>query len=314
MTHVPVLMMEVIKLLEVKSEGIYVDATLGGGGHAQAILEASGPGGKLIGLDWDLEAIQFSEKRLKPYSERVRLFQTSFLEIEKVLEECQDWIPLEGNEMVDLQKRMPESPIQVDGILFDLGVSSFQIELPERGFSYRKEGPLDMRMDRRLKRTARDLVNLSSVETLSGILRTYGEERFAKRIANTIDRERRKSPIEGTLELAEIVRSAVPRPKAHKSIARVFQAIRIFVNQELDQLRVGLERAFEFLRPARRIGVISYHSLEDRIVKGIFRTLEEEGRMRWVTKKVVKPTSSEIERNRRARGAKLRVGEKVQLK
>jgi 16S rRNA (cytosine1402-N4)-methyltransferase len=318
MVHIPVLVEEVVELLDVKVGKAFVDATLGGGGHAQAILKASSPYGKLIGIDRDHEAIRMSEEILKPFENRTRLFHANFSEMEMILEKCESWIAAEDERVADTDMPVSGESLQVDGFLFDLGLSSFQIDYPERGFSYEREGPLDMRMNQRRREaalltegTAGEVVNNSSVEELTAIIKTFGEERFAKKISKAIERERRKEPILSTLKLAEIVRRAVPRPKAHKSVARVFQSLRIFINEELEELKRGLSIAFEHVKPGGRIGVISYHSLEDRIVKNFFRARKESGELEKITKKVVKSSFLEIERNRRARSAKLRVIEKL---
>jgi len=270
-----------------------LDATVGAAGHAEAILKRLGPTGKYIGLDQDADSLKFAEKRLSPYKRQVLLFQNNFVFM---------------NETV-----FNAGIFAVDGILMDLGLSSLQLEDPSRGFSFQHEGELDMRMDRRRQLTAKALVNSLNEKELGGLLWEYGEERFAKRIAAAIVHYRKKSPINTTKELAEIVEKSIPRkawPHRIHPATRTFQALRIAVNGELDALKEGLHQAVELLNPLGRLLVISYHSLEDRIVKQFFRTLNTSF-WRILTKKPVVPEAGEIQNNPRARSAKLRVLERV---
>jgi len=288
--HPPVMVGEVLEYLKPEGKKVIVDATLGGGGHAEAILKAF-PKVKVIGIDRDEEAIERAIKRLKPYEDRVSIYHGAFSQIDEVLE-------AEGVE-------------KVDGVLFDLGVSHFHLR-GERGFTYWKEQPLDMRMDKRQKLTAKDVVNEFSEKELAEIIFKYGEERFAKKIAREIVRRRKEKPIETTLELAQIVENVIPKRlwagrKKHPAM-KTFQAIRIFVNKELEEIKEGIPKAAEFLSPFGRLVVITFHSLEDRLVKGIFRNLKS---LKVLTKKPVLPSDEEVRENPAARSAKLRAGERL---
>jgi len=293
---------EVMALLRCEPGRTYVDATLGGGGHALEILKRTAPNGIVIGLDWDDEAISEAKKALMPFGERVKIFRENFIYLPEIL-----------NEM-----RVEE----VDGILLDLGLSSFQLEKEERGFSFREEGPLDMRMDQRLDQTAAYLVNRLSADELKDILRKYGEERWAKRIASAIVRERERGSIETTQRLRTIAHHAIPRrfhPRKIDPATKTFQAFRIRVNDELENLRRILETGWEFLRKGGRMCVISFHSLEDRMVKETFRKLEGRGAngsspeavMRVLTKKPIITSEEERRKNPRSRSAKLRCAERL---
>jgi len=288
--HPPVLLKESLELLKAYEGGVFVDATLGGGGHTEAILKAN-PENRVIGIDRDEEAIERAIERLKPYGDRVSIYHANFSQIGEVLKE-------EGVE-------------SVKGVLFDLGVSHFHLR-GERGFTVWKEQPLDMRMDRRQKLTARDVVNELSEKELAEIIFKFGEERFARKIAREIVRRRRKKPIETTKELAEIVEAVIPKKlwigrKKHPAI-KTFQAIRIYVNKEFDEIERGIPQAAEFIEPGGRIAVITFHSLEDRLVKNILKNLEG---FRVVTKKPIQPSEEEIERNPASRSAKLRAAERL---
>jgi len=289
--HLPVLLQEVIEYLKCQPDGIYVDGTVGSGGHAEAILERSSPTGKLIGLDWDEEAIQRARKKLALFGRRVELREKNFKDLRRVLE------------LLSVQA--------VDGILLDLGVSTEQLEDRERGFSFRWEGPLDMRMSRETKITAQDLLQLLSVSELSEILRQYGEERWANRIAKAIVRRRQTEPIHTTRELLQVLEKSLPRPfhrgRIHPA-TRTFQALRIAVNEELNNLQTFLDQCPDLLHPGGRLCIISFHSLEDRIVKDHFRRWAS---FRTLTPKPVVPSSEEVFLNPRARSAKLRVAEKL---
>ncbi len=298
--HIPVLVEEVISLLGCGPHQIFVDATLGGGGHALEILNRTAPDGIVIGMDWDEEAISEARKRLAPFGERARIFHENF-----------DHLP-------DILKIMKIE--QVDGILLDLGLSSLQLEKEERGFSLKSDGPLDMRMDQRREVTAADLVNQLSQEDLEKIFSEYGEERWARRIAKAIVEERRKGPILTTQALRRIVCRAIPKrfhPGRIDPATKTFQALRIRVNHELENLREMLKTGWSTLRKGGRLCVISFHSLEDRIVKETFRGLEkgtDQGAMammRVVTKRPITPSEEERRRNPRSRSAKLRCAERV---
>lgn len=300
--HLPVLLDEVLDLLNPDPGGIYVDGTLGAGGHGFAVLEASSPGGRLIGFDRDPDAIALASERLSSFGERFSAIHAPY------------------SEMGD---RLPEMGIAaVDGILLDLGYSSMQIDDPARGFSFREDGPLDMRFDSTGPFSAADLVNTATQEELADIIFRYGEDRHARRIARAIVEKR---PFERTGPFAEVVRAAQPRSKEKIDPAtRTFQALRIAVNDELGHLERVLPAAIDLLKSGGRIAVISFHSLEDRIVKNVFRDASrdylydpdkpfESGELtptlKPVTRKPVTASDQEIEANPRARSAKLRVAE-----
>jgi 16S rRNA (cytosine1402-N4)-methyltransferase len=303
--HIPVLVEEVIALLGCGPHRTYVDATLGGGGHSLEILKRTEPDGRVIGIEWDEEAIEVAKKVLSPFGERVKIFRENFVRLPGLLREME----IES----------------VDGILLDLGLSSIHLQNQERGFSFRGEGPLDMRMDQRLKVTAADLVNQLSLRELEETLWDYGEERWSKRIAKAIVEERDRSSIETTQALRGIIYRAVPRRFQSKRIdpaTRTFQALRIRVNRELENLRQVLEEGWPFLKKGARMCVISFHSLEDRIVKENFRRLEKGDAgglekkmvmmvMKVITPKPVTPQEKEQKENPRSRSAKLRCAERV---
>ncbi|HET6362780.1 MAG TPA: 16S rRNA (cytosine(1402)-N(4))-methyltransferase RsmH [Gemmatimonadota bacterium] len=302
--HEPVLLSETINLLQPRSNGLYLDGTLGGGGHAEAILEVSSPGGRLIGLDRDPRAIERSRIRLARFGDRVELHERNFAALAD----------------------SPElAAVRLDGALLDLGVSSAQIDEKARGFSYQQDAPLDMRMGPRGE-PARDLLARADIDDLTAILRRYGEERHARRVALAIVRERDRQPIESTGRLRQIVEGAVPKSEHPlKSVARVFQALRIAVNDELESLSSGLPQIVERLVEGARLVVISYHSLEDRIVKRYFRDLASDcicppglpvcrcgkrSEAAILTRRPLTPGEAEIERNPRARSARLRAIER----
>jgi 16S rRNA (cytosine1402-N4)-methyltransferase len=307
--HQPVLSQEIIHLLGPRPGGIVVDGTVGLGGHAEALLQAES-GVTVIGIDRDEEALSHAMRRLVPFKERVRLIHGNYRDCVEILE------------TLDIEK--------IDGFLLDLGLSSLQLDTPDRGFSFRLDGPLDMRMDTTQPVTAAELVNYSSEEELVRILRDYGEERFARRIVRAILATRAKEPIETTGRLAEIVYSAIPRkfhPKAIHPATRTFQALRIAVNEELANLKEGLEAGFQACTPGGVIAVISFHSLEDRIVKGFFRykalsctcppdfpicVCDKKVEMEIITKKPIIPSPEEVTNNPRARSAKLRAARKIE--
>lgn len=289
--HVPVLCDEVIDLLQPRDGGLYVDGTLGLGGHTQAILERSTPAGRVIGFEWDAEALARAQERLAPYQDRLRTVQASYADL-----------------LAELAALNVE---RIDGLLVDLGVSSLQLDRAERGFSFRTDAPLDMRMDRRNPVTAASLVARLSAEQLADMFYHYGEERQARRIARFLVEAREAEPVTTTGRLAEIVAAAVPRkfhpPRIHVA-TRVFQALRIAVNTELDNLVRLLETAPAVLAPGARIAVIAFHSLEDRIVKQAFAGNPA---YRVLTRRPIEPQPAETQKNPRARSAKLRVAERV---
>lgn len=307
--HQSVLLEEAVGALAVRPDGVYVDCTVGGGGHSLRIAEQLGPKGLLIALDQDDAALEAAARRLAPYRDRVRLVKRNFRHLAAVLAE--------------------QGIRRVHGILFDLGVSSPQVDEAERGFSYRFDAPLDMRMDPELSITAADLVNTWTEAELADLLWRYGEERFAKAIAREIVRTRTKTPIETTGELVEVVKRAIPAPARRTGphpARRTFQALRIAVNDELGALREGLEAAVAHLAVGGRVAVISFHSLEDRICKQAFQEWSRGcvcppglpvcacGRkplVRVLTKKPIVPSQEEVRRNPRARSAKLRIAERV---
>ncbi len=289
---------EAVEFLVTDPEGVYLDCTLGGGGHSEKILEKLGSGGRLIGIDRDQQAVAIARENLKKYADKTILVNDNFTNIEKVVQQY------------GLEK--------ADGILFDLGVSSMHLSSPERGFSFRLTGPLDMRMNQTDKLTAREIVNEWGEDELYRIFRNYGEERWAGRIARAIVKEREKQSFETTADLVNLIFRASPKTRARTKIhpaTRVFQALRIAVNQELENLKEALIAGEKILRnenlPERhgRMVVISYHSLEDRIVKHFFR----ENNFKILTPHPLRPEKEEIEANPRARSARLRAAEKGKL-
>ena len=301
--HIPVLTKEVLHYLNFKKGGgVYIDCTLGGGGHSKAILKNIYPDGLLIDIDQDIEAIEAAKVELKNFPGKVKLVKGNFRNLEDILSD----LKLEA----------------VSGIIFDLGVSSHQLKEKERGFSFREDSHLDMRMDQTQKFDASILINRYTEKELIGIFERYGEERLSKRIARLIVTERQKKPITTTRQLADLVIRALPKTKKRKKwrihpATRVFQAIRIEVNQELKALEKGLNQAINVLDDKGRICVISYHSLEDRIVKNLFKEVKREGiaqknyGLKILTKKPIRPSSEEVKKNPKARSAKLRVAEKI---
>ena len=306
--HTSVLLEEVLDNLAIRLDGIYVDGTLGGGGHSYHILERLTAGGRLIGIDQDTDAIAAASERLSEFGGAVTIVHDNYEHIGEVLRD------------LGIGK--------VDGILLDLGVSSYQLDNPERGFTYRTDAPLDMRMDRSSSLSAKEIVNTYPEEELTRILREYGEERCAARIASNIVKARSKKPLETTGELSAIVRASIParmREKGGNPDKRTFQAIRIACNRELDVLRDSLDEMIDLLTPGGRLCVITFHSLEDRIVKNAFKRNEnpctcppefpvcvcgKKSKGRVITRKAIAPTARELEVNRRSASAKLRVFEK----
>jgi len=287
--HVPVLLKEVLAPLQPHAGGIYVDGTLGGAGHAAEILRASAPTGRLVGLDWDGDAIAAAGESLREFGSRVELVRENFAELEAVL--------------------MTLGITAVDGVVLDLGVSSHQFDEPSRGFSFQSDGPLDMRMNRERGRSAQDLLNTAEAVELADIFFNYGEERRARVIARNIVHAREQG--ERFATTSSLARLCGPRQGRIHPATRVFQALRIAVNDELENLKRGLAAAVRVLRPGGRLVVISFHSLEDRIVKRYFLAQKEAGTVRIMTKKPLVATAEEVAANPRARSAKLRVAEKI---
>ena len=281
--------------LRPRKQGCYVDCTIGMGGTAEQILKVSAPDGMLIGIDRDPQAIVQARTRLQPYKSRIQLFCENFQHVKSVMN-------------IANGKR-------ADGILFDLGVSSAQLNQPERGLSFQQDGPLDMRMNPTHGQTAEDLVNALPETQLARIIHELGEERYSRRIARAIVRVRRQSPLRTTLDLSRVIRESVPRSyrsgRLHPA-TRTFQAFRMVVNDELGSLKTGLDEALDVLAPGGRLCVISFHSLEDRAVKQMFRRLAHEAPDQWtiLTKKPVSPSLQERRANSRSRSAKLRVLER----
>lgn len=307
--HIPILRDTVVSLLEPKRGGIFVDGTLGGGGHAEAVLEQLPQGGKLYGIDRDSAAIEAASARLARFGEVFTAIRGNFFDMKQLLAQ--------------------RGVTQVDGILLDLGVSSYQLDTPERGFSYHEDAPLDMRMDPSAPFSAYDVVNGYSAEELTRIIREYGEERYASRVANAIVREREKTPLDSTVRLAETVKLALPAPARREPqhpARRTFQALRIEVNGELAGLSQALTDAHDLLRSGGVLAVITFHSLEDRITKQTFRTFEnpctcdprapmctcgKTPTAKALTKKPIVADETELEENPRARSAKLRAIRKL---
>jgi 16S rRNA (cytosine1402-N4)-methyltransferase len=283
--HLSVLLAESLELLAVRPGGLYVDGTLGLGGHTRAILEQSAPGGRVIAFDKDVTALEHARTALAPFGERVRFVHADFREAPAVLREA-----------------------RADGILLDLGVSSPQLDAPERGFSFRAEGPLDMRMDRSSGETAADLVNRLPEEELANLIYRFGEERASRRIARRIAEARARRPFETTTELAEVVRRAAGRSRRPglDPATRTFQALRIAVNRELEDFEETLQALAGALAPGGTLVVIAFHSLEDRPVKHTFRALAAGGGFLVLTKKAGRPSAAEAAENPRARSARLR--------
>ena len=295
--HVPVLFKEVMDFLHVRPGGTYVDCTVGLGGHAEGILRLLGPGGSLIGLDRDLEALELAKARL-----------------DRVVSGLGSQAPaltLIGEAFSSIRQHL--QPASVDGLLADLGVSSLQFDEARRGFSFQAEGPLDMRMDTRIGPTAEQVVNEESERELADLIYEYGEERRSRTVARAIVRGR---PVTTTEQLARIVASAVPPMKGHRihPATRTFQALRIYVNRELDEIRALFEAAPQLLKPSARLAVISFHSLEDRIAKDSLREGAAKGIWKILTRKPVTAGEEELEENPRSRSAKLRAAEKTGIR
>lgn len=308
-SHTTVLLHETVDGLMLKPDGTYVDGTLGGGGHSELICKSLSADGTLIGIDQDDFALDYAGKRLAPYACHKHFVKNNFVHLKEVLETT--------------------GVSQIDGILYDLGVSSFQFDDETRGFSYHHDGPLDMRMDAAAELSAYEVVNTYPPERLKKILQVYGEERFAGRIVNAIVRERETKPIETTLELSELIKAAYPARERYKEkhpARKSFQAIRLEVNHELDILEDAFSAGIEALKPGGRMCIITFHSLEDRIVKHFFKDKQnpctcppefptcvcgKKPEVKIITRKPILPSAEEIEANRRSRSAKLRIAEKL---
>ncbi|WP_150913307.1 16S rRNA (cytosine(1402)-N(4))-methyltransferase RsmH [Robertmurraya sp. DFI.2.37] len=307
--HTTVLLHETVDGLNIKPDGVYVDCTMGGAGHSSLILSKLSPKGKLYAFDQDDTAIANAKEKLAQYGEQIVMIKSNFLHLQE-----------------ELAKR---GVTQVDGILYDLGVSSPQLDTPERGFSYHHDAPLDMRMDQEASISAYDVVNDWSFNDLLKIFHRYGEEKFSKQIARKIEAAREIKAIETTGELVEIIKDAIPAPARRKGghpAKRIFQAIRIAVNDELGVFEKSLQQAIEILAPGGRISVITFHSLEDRICKVTFKKASEipdlppglpiipdeyKPVLKLITRKPILPSDEELEENNRARSAKLRIAEKL---
>lgn len=292
--HTPVMLREVLEYLNLGPGKVIVDATVGTGGHAQEILGRISPGGELIGIDRDIESLAVAKDRLKGFGASVILAQGNFMDIDAILKDS--------------------GISKVDGMLFDLGISSFQLEDPNRGFSFQQEGPLDMRLDRDSYILAYDLINNLTEEEISSLLWNFGQERWHNRIAHLLVKEREKHPIATTRELSNIVVKATPYKYRHYRIhpaTRTFQAMRIAVNRELETLDIAMGKIPELLNAAGRACVISFHSLEDRVVKVRFKEFAYKGLMKILTPKPLTPTEEEVENNPSSRSSKMRAAERT---
>ena len=307
--HIPVLGPEVSKYLISDRNGIYIDATLGGGGHAENILKELSAQGKLLGIDRDPQAITKASQRLAHFEKQVTCHQAPFWHVSSIL--------------------ASQGINQIAGILFDLGISSHQIDTSERGFSFQQDGPLDMRMGPDAQQSASEIINTYSQQELIRIFRTYGEERMSPAIARAICRAREEEPITTTTQLADLIDRAAKGPHIQKTLARIFQAIRIEVNNELTHLEQTFQTAIDLLQPNGRIAVLSYHSLEHRVVKQVFQTAskdcisplklpicpcQRQPMLKVLTRKGIRPQQTDIDQNPRARSATLRVAEKLDVK
>jgi 16S rRNA (cytosine1402-N4)-methyltransferase len=308
--HTTVLLKEAVDGLNIKSDGVYVDCTLGGAGHSSLILSQLGDNGKLFAFDQDETAIAHAKEKLSEYGSRLEIIKSNFLYLKD-----------------ELEKR---GIYKVDGVLYDLGVSSPQLDTPERGFSYHHDAPLDMRMDNEADISAYDVINHWAYEDLVRIFFRYGEEKFSKQIARKIEAARLNKPIETTAELVELIKDGIPAPARRKGghpAKRVFQAVRIAVNDELAVFENSLNQAIDLLNPEGRISVITFHSLEDRICKAAFKKASETPNLppglpiipdeykpilKLVSRKPILPSEEELEQNNRARSAKLRIAEKLE--
>ena len=307
-SHYSVMLEECIENLKIKKDGIYIDGTAGGGGHSKRICEEL-DGGLLVAVDQDGDAIEAVKRRLEQYGDRAKIVRSNFSDIKDICSQLE----IEN----------------IDGLLLDLGVSSYQLDTADRGFSYMADAPLDMRMDGRAKRSAYNVLNEYSADELKGIIYEYGEERFAPKIVQGIINAREKAPIERTGELVDIIKGSIPsfaRREELSSVKRVFQAIRIEVNRELDVIAPTIEAAVSLMRSGGRIAILTFHSLEDRIVKQTFASLAagctcpkdfpvcvcgNKPKIKIITKKPILPSADELKVNSRSKSAKLRVAEKI---
>lgn len=307
--HISILLKETMEYLNLKPEGIYIDGTLGGGGHTYEICKRISDQARVIGIDQDEDAIKAAKDRLKEFGNKITIVQSNYSEIQSVMTQ------------LNIEK--------ADGILLDLGVSSYQLDTIERGFSYKENAPLDMRMDRRQDKTAKDIINQYTEQELYEIIRDYGEDKFAKNIAKHIVRVRKDKPLETTYELVDVIKAAIPmkiRMKTGHPAKKTFQAIRIELNQELTVLKNTLSSMVDLLNDQGRICVITFHSLEDRIVKNCFRLEENpctcpssfpicvcgnKPRGKIITRKPILPSEEELMHNSRSKSAKLRVFERI---
>jgi 16S rRNA (cytosine1402-N4)-methyltransferase len=282
----PVLLNETIDVLLAGGGTTYVDCTVGTGGHSYRLLSQTPEDVVVIGIDKDEQSLEIAKDRLKEFGKRVTLLKGGYEDIDKIVDSL--------------------NPGPISGILFDLGMSSFQLDKSERGFSFRYTGPLDMRFNGLQDLSAEKIINTFPQEDLLQLFRKFGEEKWARRLSRVIVEQRTKKPFETTVELSDFIRRNIPRRTAHKTLARVFQAIRITVNNELDNLKLGLLKAFKLLEINGRIVVISYHSLEDRITKNLFHTLKKAELLEVINPKCVRPSKSERMKNRRSRSARFR--------
>lgn len=301
--HIPVLRDEVVRWLITRRDGVYIDGTIGGGGHSRALLGQLSPQATLIGIDADSDNLDIAEDRLGEFPQNIILAEANFGQFQAILQQ--------------------EGVARIDGLLLDLGLSTYQLDRPDRGFSYMEEGPLHMQFSKTGKYTAAEFINTASEEEIKTVIRTYGEEKNARAIARAVIQRR---PLRTTTDLREAISSVTAEPYLYKTLSRVFQAIRIEVNRELDILKQTLFSAIPILNAGGRLVVIAYHSLEDRIVKNVFKDAEsdcvcppdlpqcvcdKEQTLQILTRHVVRPSKDEIRRNPRARSARLRAGERV---
>lgn len=290
MMHVPVLLKEIVDYLNLQANENFIDATVGQGGHTAAILEKNKPKGKVLGIEMDTDIYKELKEKMVRMSDRLILINDSYTNLEKIVKK-NDFKP-------------------VHGILFDLGMCSWHLEASKRGFSYLKDEPLDMRFNPKNDLTAAEIINFWDIEKIEKILREFGEERYARRISSAIKEARKKERIVGTRQLVDILKKVLPKNYEKKRIhfaTRTFQALRIAVNNELQVIEDGIKQAIKILEPGGRIAVISFHSLEDRIVKNLFREKAKTGELNILTKKPISPSLEEIRDNSRSRSAKLRV-------
>jgi len=285
--HTPVMTSEVLKLLNLKKDGIYIDGTIGAGGHTFEILSKLSPKGKVIGLDRDIDALELSHQRLISFKKQINLHHISYHKIPNIMKK--------------------NNIAGVDGILLDLGLSSMQLDLEDRGFSFQKNSMVDMRFDQTEGETASELINRLNQEELANIIYEFGEERRSRRIAKSI---KKSNNINTTIDLADAIKKSTPLNQRNKTLARVFQAIRIAVNGEIEKLKIFLDIFLQYLNKEGRLVIMSYHSIEDRIVKNFFRELKKRNKAFVLTKKPLTPSTEEIQLNRRSRSAKVRALEK----